>query len=89
MVELSVNWPARLDGTCPLQFVATGRVIRSEDDRAAVRIERYEFAPRGNDALHSGPKTVLDLGHRGGRSSGENAGTHTAMYSAPLASGVL
>src|SRR5450755_799794 len=22
-VELSVNWPARLDGTCPLQFVAT------------------------------------------------------------------
>src|SRR5947208_8018352 len=43
MVELSVNWPARLDGTCPLQFVATGRVIRSETDRAAVRIERYEF----------------------------------------------
>ncbi len=30
MVEISVNWPARLDGTCPLQFVATGRVVRSE-----------------------------------------------------------
>src|SRR5947209_9627395 len=30
MVELSVNWPARLDGTCPLKFVAVGRVIRSE-----------------------------------------------------------
>src|SRR5262245_24510019 len=38
-VELSVNWPARLDGTCPLQFVATGRVIRSDAQRAAVRIE--------------------------------------------------
>jgi hypothetical protein len=46
MVELSVNWPARLDGTCPLQFVATGRVVRSEEDRAAVRIERYEFKTR-------------------------------------------
>lgn len=46
LVELSVNWPARLDGTCPLKFVATGRVIRSEPDRAAVRIERYEFRTR-------------------------------------------
>jgi hypothetical protein len=45
-VELSVNWPARLDGTCPLQFVATGRVVRSEENRAAVRIERYEFKTR-------------------------------------------
>ena len=37
MVEISVNWPARLDGTCPLKFVASGRIIRSEADRAAVR----------------------------------------------------
>jgi hypothetical protein len=47
MVELSVNWPARLGGTCPLKFVALGRVVRSEADRAAVRIERYEFKTRG------------------------------------------
>jgi hypothetical protein len=46
LIELSVNWPARLDGTCPLKFVATGRVIRAEEDRAAVRIERYEFRTR-------------------------------------------
>ena len=45
-VELSVNWPARLDGTCPLKFVATGRVIRAEEGKAAVRIERYEFRTR-------------------------------------------
>jgi hypothetical protein len=45
-VELSVNWPARLDGTCPLQFVATGRVVRSDALRAAVRIEKYEFKTR-------------------------------------------
>jgi PilZ domain len=54
MVELSVNWPARLDGTCPLQFVATGRVIRAETDRAAVRIERYEFRTRGIKAVAPG-----------------------------------
>lgn len=47
-VELSVNWPARLGGTCPLKFVAVGRIIRSEAGRAAVRIERYEFRTRGS-----------------------------------------
>ena len=43
MVEISVNWPARLDGTCPLKLVATGRMVRADADKAAVRIERYEF----------------------------------------------
>ena len=47
MVELSVNWPARLHGTCPLKFVAVGRIIRSEAHRAAVQVDRYEFKTRG------------------------------------------
>jgi hypothetical protein len=51
VVEISVNWPARLGGTCPLKFVAQGRVVRSEADKAAVRIERYEFKTRGTSAL--------------------------------------
>jgi hypothetical protein len=51
IVELSVNWPARLDGICPLQFVATGRVVRSESGVAAVRIERYEFRTRSSQAF--------------------------------------
>ena len=46
MIELSVNWPARLDGICPLKFVAVGRVVRAETDRAAVIIERYDFKTR-------------------------------------------
>ena len=50
-VELSVAWPALLGGRCPLQFVATGRVVRAESNRAAVRIERYEFRTRGTAAL--------------------------------------
>jgi hypothetical protein len=51
MVELSVNWPARLGGTCLLQVVATGRVVRSEENRAAIRIERYEFKTRSMNGL--------------------------------------
>jgi len=50
-VELTVNWPARLDGTCPLKFVATGRVVRAEFDQAVVRIERYEFRTRGTSGM--------------------------------------
>jgi hypothetical protein len=53
-VELSVNWPARLDGTCPLQFVAIGRVVRSEDHEAAVRIDRYEFKTRSVSGIAAG-----------------------------------
>ena len=53
-VELSVNWPAMLNGNCPLQFVATGRVVRSEDTRAAVRIDRYEFKTRSVSGLTAG-----------------------------------
>lgn len=52
-VEISVNWPARLDGTCPLKFVAVGRVVRSENRQAAVRIERYEFKTRGMSNMAS------------------------------------
>jgi hypothetical protein len=47
-VEISVNWPARLDGICPLKLVALGRVVRAEQTRAAVRIERYEFRTRAS-----------------------------------------
>ena len=57
-VELSVDWPAQLNGTCPLKFVAVGRVIRSEPGQAAVRIERYEFKTRGKTAPELIPAAV-------------------------------
>jgi hypothetical protein len=46
-VEVSVNWPALLDGSCPLKFIATGPVVRVEENCAAIRIDRYEFRTRG------------------------------------------
>jgi hypothetical protein len=45
-VEVAVNWPAKLGGICPLRLVAIGRVVRSEETCAAVRIQRYEFKTR-------------------------------------------
>jgi c-di-GMP-binding flagellar brake protein YcgR len=50
-VELSISWPAQLDGKCGLKLVARGRVIRSEDMEVAVEIEKYEFRTRGTGAL--------------------------------------
>jgi len=49
-LEVAVNWPARLDGTCRLKLVAMGRVVRSEPDRAAIAIEHYEFRTQGASA---------------------------------------
>ena len=49
-VELSVNWPAELDGGCPLKFVVFGRVVRAEDNKAAIHIEQYEFRTRRKEA---------------------------------------
>lgn len=45
-VEISVLWPALLSGTCPLKFVAFGRVLRVEEDCVAVAIRKYEFHTR-------------------------------------------
>ena len=45
-VEISVNWPAQLDGGCPLKFVVVGRVVRAEERRAAITIEQHEFRTR-------------------------------------------
>src|ERR1035437_8719031 len=51
LVEVAVNWPVRLDGACPLQFVAVGKVVRSEATKAAVQIARYEFRTRGSNGV--------------------------------------
>jgi hypothetical protein len=55
LVEVAVNWPARLGGTCPLKFVALGRVVRSDATCAALRIERYEFRTRGTSPAPLSP----------------------------------
>jgi c-di-GMP-binding flagellar brake protein YcgR len=50
-VELSVDWPARLNGNCGLRLVALGKVVRSDMTTAAVRIEKYDFHTCATAAL--------------------------------------
>jgi hypothetical protein len=45
-VEVSVDWPATIDG-CALKLLAWGGVVRSADDWAAIQIEHHEFRTRG------------------------------------------
>ena len=52
-VEVSVDWPALLEGRCPLKFVAVGRVVRVEGTRAAMHIEQHEFRTRRSKELPS------------------------------------
>ena len=51
LVEVAVNWPVRLDGACPLRFVAVGKVVRSDATKAVVQIDRYEFKTRGSGGV--------------------------------------
>ena len=45
-VELSVQWPAQLNERCGLNLVALGKVVRSNSETAAIRIEKYDFRTR-------------------------------------------
>jgi len=42
-LEVSISWPAQLNSTVALKLVARGRVVRSEEGRAAIEIHQYEF----------------------------------------------
>ena len=42
-VELNVSWPVILYGSCPMNVVFEGRVVRSDGPLTAIRIDRYEF----------------------------------------------
>jgi len=50
-VELSISWPAQLDGRCALKLVARGRVTRSHGSEVAIEIDKYEFRTQGSRSL--------------------------------------
>lgn len=42
-LEVSVNWPVKLNSTIPLKMVARCRVVRFDGCTVAVEIKKYEF----------------------------------------------
>lgn len=49
-IEISVSWPALLDGHCPIRLVASGHVLRSTGKMAACSISQFEFRTQGHAA---------------------------------------
>jgi CheY-like chemotaxis protein len=46
LLQISVDWPARLENQVPLKLVAEGRIVRNLNGQAAMRIDKYEFRTR-------------------------------------------
>ena len=42
-IELALNWPFRLHGSCSLQLIVRGRILRVDNGKVAVRSEFHEF----------------------------------------------
>jgi hypothetical protein len=45
-IQLSLDWPAELDGRHALRLIITGKVLRCSQQGAAVSILRYEYRLR-------------------------------------------
>jgi hypothetical protein len=45
-LDVSVDWPALLEGGIPLQLIATGVVVWTRGTETALRIQRHEFRTR-------------------------------------------
>jgi hypothetical protein len=56
-VELSVDWPAKLNEHCGLKLVAQGRIIRSSAEAAAIRIDKYDFRTRATARVKTAGST--------------------------------
>ena len=46
-IELSIAWPARIDGIVRMQLRASGQIVREQDNCTGVRILHYEFRTGG------------------------------------------
>lgn len=45
-LEVALEWPFPLNGTCPLKMCISGRVLWNDRRRTAIKILRYEFRTR-------------------------------------------
>ena len=49
-IELALNWPFLLHGSCGLKLVIRGRIVRTHNNATAVRAEFHEFRTVGQRA---------------------------------------
>jgi FixJ family two-component response regulator len=46
LLQVSLDWPARLENQIPLKLVAEGRIVRNANGQTAMTIDKYEFRTR-------------------------------------------
>jgi len=46
-IELALNWPFLLHGSCNLKLVMRGRIVRANDKAIAIKAEFHEFRTTG------------------------------------------
>ena len=51
-VELAITWPVKLHNTAPMQLVITGKIVRVNGRRVAVRSLQHEFRTIGTPGEH-------------------------------------
>ena len=82
LLQISLDWPARLENQIPLKLVAEGRIVRNIKGVAAMTIEKYEFrtrraaAPTGTKATATtsrSPEAAKDNLSRPGTAAGGSA----------------
>ena len=49
-IELALNWPFLLHGSCSLKLVIRGRIVRTDDKATAIRADFHEFRTAGQRA---------------------------------------
>ena len=50
-IELSISWPVLLENSCPMRFIAFGRLLRSTGCVSACTIDKYEFRTQARAPL--------------------------------------
>jgi len=61
VVEAFIDWPMLLDDRIRLTLVVEGVVVRTGDDRAAMRMEKYEFRTRSAAKSRPSPQRAVAM----------------------------
>src|SRR5579863_4660919 len=83
LLQVSVDWPARLENQVPLKLVAEGRIVRNLNGLAAMRIDKYEFRTRRARPQNSAAGSPAGSNKESTRQVSRPAETATEISSRP------
>lgn len=83
LLQVSVDWPARLENQVPLKLVAEGRIVRNLNGLAAMRIDKYEFRTRRSKPQNAAPRGPAGSNPEDTKQASRPAETATEISSRP------